>query len=439
MARPAATSLAVLLALSSMAGLWRAGLDGPGSDFRNVWLVPRFVAQRAAPSLYSPEGRSLAAASFQAQATAPDAPSHLRLATFYQALFPTGTPFFYTAFHWLLRGGYEFDYRLFQLLSLAAFAIGLLCIARLVGLGWAPALLALAALGETYEPALSDARVANVNRLLVGGMALSLWLRHGRAGPRSDFAEGTALGVLVAFKPVLAGGLLFTAGWRLWSRRGREAARELAGAGAGILMAALASSFFFGTVRCWAEWAAQLGPTLRMPDWDVANGNYAPSALLRELHAPAWPIPAAALLLLLGLVVVVGRTRHLAPPAGRETAAEDTLALSLGVAALCVVADLVWLHYFTLFGPAAIVLLRPRHGPLARRRAVLFAAAAALGILLLSLSPAIRLLALTDARAYAALALSGAAVLTVAALLDLASRRPDFTALSAAIAGGGPR
>jgi hypothetical protein len=354
---------------------------------------------------------------------------------FYQALVPTGTPFFYTAFHWLLRGGYEFDYRLFQLLSLAAGAIGLLCVARLVGLGWALALLARAALGETYEPVLSDARAANVNRLLVGGMALSLWLRHGRAGPRSDLAEGAALGVLVAFKPVLAGGLLFSAGWRLCSRRGREAARELAGAGAGFLMAALASSFFFGTARCWAEWATQLGPTLRMSDWDVANGNYAPSALLHALHAPAWPILAAALLLLLGLVVVVSRTRHIAPPSGPEAAAEDTLALALGVAALCVIADLVWLHYFTLFGPAAIALLRPRHGPLARRRAVFFAAAAGLGILLLSLSPAIRLLALTDPRAYAALALGGTAVLSVAALLDLASRRPRFIELSAAIAG----
>src|SRR5229473_1313927 len=106
MARPAATSLAVLLALSSMAGLWRAGIEGPGSDFRNVWLVPRFVAQRMAPSLYTPEGRALAAAAFQAQAMAPDAPPHLQQAMFYQALVPTGTPFFYTAFHWLLRGGY---------------------------------------------------------------------------------------------------------------------------------------------------------------------------------------------------------------------------------------------------------------------------------------------------------------------------------------------
>src|SRR5260370_39277111 len=106
-----------------MAGLSRAGLDGPGSDFRNVWLVPRFVAQRAAPSLYSPEGRSLAAASFQAQATAPDAPSHLRLATFYQALFPTGTPFFYTAFHWLLRGGAEVHSPALRLLLLEVVAV----------------------------------------------------------------------------------------------------------------------------------------------------------------------------------------------------------------------------------------------------------------------------------------------------------------------------
>ena len=370
---PAAMLLVLLLAFSLLKA-WALAQSSEGLDYYQFWVVGRALARGEAGDVYSDESRVRLGRQFLLAAQGPHASPRQRMAAQERAVLQTySTPLLYSALGALTSGSYESDYRVFQLLSLAAGVGAVALLARLLGYSWLATLAAAVVFSDWYEPFLSDVRVGNVNRLELGLLALFLWLRGGRQGRGRRVLGGAVLAFGVLFKPNLAFVVpLLAACWLL--RRRRE---DFATAGAGLVLGMLLelawSSASFRSGACWAGWMAGAA---RIPEdiTPVSAGNFA----LARLVADAWGFHvsaglggglAAATLVVLALG---GRGQSEADEASGLL--DDARMVALGGLIWLLSAPLVWAHYLLLAVPAAVLALRPTPG---RRGAARLVAAAA--------------------------------------------------------------
>src|SRR5207249_4594757 len=143
---------------------------------------------------------------FLLAAQGPHASPRQRMAAQERAVLQTySTPLLYSALGALTSGSYESDYRVFQLLSLAAGVGAVALLARLLGYSWLATLAAAVVFSDWYEPFLSDVRVGNVNRLELGLLALFLWLRGGRQGRGRRVLGGAVLAAATLVVRALGG------------------------------------------------------------------------------------------------------------------------------------------------------------------------------------------------------------------------------------------
>lgn len=349
----------VLVAWLVWSQVWPQGMERwAGIDFVQFWAVGQAGSQGGAADVYSTEGRARLAAWTGAHADASSS-SRLRASAGYRQRFETfSTPFLYQSLHWLARGDYDRDLAAFQMAGLAAALAAVLLLARMMGYGWTSALLLFLLLSLASEPMASDMRVANVNRFQLLAMALWLWLQRSDASAR-QLSAGVLLGLLVAFKPTLAPAVLLLLLVGAATRQWRRMALQAAGLALGGAAAVASSSVWWGSARPWWEWARALRSLERDANVTLANYNFAAAQVLS-----GWGVPAAPVLLAVVLFVVTAavlwaarRGAGTAAPvdAGRVGLVAGPLALAISVWPL----QLVWLHYYLLFVPLALWLLRP--------------------------------------------------------------------------------
>jgi hypothetical protein len=169
-------------------------------------------------------------------------------------LLPVSTPFLFTCFGPIVTGHYEFDIRLFHVLSLSAALAAIAYMARSLGCRAGIVVAAMAYFAGAYEPVQIDIQVGNVNRLQLGMIGFLLWVLRRRAGARAFFAAGAVLGATIAFKPNLAIVFAFLVGFALIDGWFSKAVWIAVGAAAGAGVAVAVSCLYFGSMRCWIEW-----------------------------------------------------------------------------------------------------------------------------------------------------------------------------------------
>ncbi len=411
--------LLLLLATAfGLTSLWRAGRHAPGIDFYQFWVVSRAVAHDGAAEIYSARERAGIGQMFYRRALgAPEGSRMLGAARHRQVLETYSTPVLYTAFYLGLPDGYDAAYERFQLASLAALVLGLIGLGRMVGASWTLVLALLLVVAAWFAPLLSDVHVANVNRIQLGLVALFLWTRRGSGGAARDLASGALLALATLFKPnLLPVVALLLLGW-IARRRLRTLLAVGSGWVAGTTAGIVASSWFFGGLGCWWDWAEAVR-TLPAEVAPIGRGNYALAALARDRLGG----DPSALLLGAGLaaaVLAAGRWSWRIPAPARDRERREFLLDYAAVSAGCLIyllsASLVWLHYYLLAVPAIVFVLRPdpRSGQTPTPR--LLAAAAA--VTLIALEP-LRLVVLEPATEFA-LVVAGSLVLLVLTLAEL--------------------
>jgi len=352
-----------LLLVFCFVRVWHYGQARPGIDFYQFWSVGQEIVQKgAAVDIYSREARIKIGNEFLQKSYANADSSRFRWAAENRKVFEIySTPFLYSLFAIFFSGDYETDYRSYQLFCLmcSVFAIVVLC--RLFKYSVIRTMFFLVLFVAWFEPFFSDVRVANVNQIQLGLLALFLWFQTRYAWRMKDFLGGIILGFTVMFKPNLVFVILMlTICWMI-NRRFRKITLEYTGIILGVIIAFIVSTVLLDSMRCWNGWFTAI---LSAPHdiIKLSYGNFGLAMLILD----RFNIDAVKYLIfiLLSLAVVfiwLGR-RHVII-AGKEDLDraffEDVLMVAVGCLIYLLSCPLVWLHYFVLTIPAALFILRP--------------------------------------------------------------------------------
>jgi hypothetical protein len=325
-----------LVLAAALAHAWDFARRFDAFDFYQFWVVGQAAAQPGTGDVWSQpererlgrEGQHAALADLKERGES-SAARHASAAMRRPVLETYSTPWLYTLFGAAASGDYERDLDRFQLASLVALAAGVWWMARAAGLTGASAALLIAFAAAWFAPALSDARVGNVNRLQLGLLGLYVALASSsRGGVARDLAAGAVLGLGATFKPNLAFPLL-TLGLG-WVALGRW--RELALRGAGVALGALVafglSSAWFGSARAWVRWGASLGELMGEYEHTLEAGNFSLARVLER-----WGLPVdARWLAALGLIAFGAALalRRRAVDRSATKPGEELLLLALG-------------------------------------------------------------------------------------------------------------
>jgi hypothetical protein len=365
------SSASVILALvvffaSLMA--WKYGQSYAGVDFYQFWVVSQAIAESDVNNIYSNEFRRETGSEFLQKSYKKDASKRqLMAARFRQVLETYSTPFLYTLFRFIVSGNYEVDLHRYHVFSLLCILLAIIGLCRLLHYSSIATMAAILIFIVWFEPFFSDLRVANVNMLQVGLLALFLWFQSRHQWRAHHFIGGLVLGFAMMFKPnlIFVVGLLVIS-WTI-NRRYRKLILECAG----ILLASISafaySSFFFGSVWCWTDWIAAVSA---IPDdiMTVSMGNFAPVKLILDWTGISIPVYATILIAVLVQIFVMVIKRPEKEIFGREGKGmrqreraffEDALVVASGCLTYLLCAQLVWLHYFLLTIPMILIVFRP--------------------------------------------------------------------------------
>ena len=414
-----------------------------GADFYQFWVVSKVLSEKHVTppeALDTPESARRLGALGATWANGPSGtPQQQRAAAWFRVLQPAGTPFFYTTMRAFAALPYAAAQRAFFWLSLSAWLLALLWLARRCGCTWPFALALAAFVTLAFEPMASEVRAANVNRLLFAALVLALAFsdhaRRARTLTRTrilQLAAGCWMGLLIAYKPVL--GPIVATAWVLKVARKRfgecilEALGMTVGLGLGIAVGALAMDGF----GAWTAWAHGWEALIPRDAVSVDLGNYGPVALLERLlgaDAPVRPtLFTAAALLVAVLFLRVARSHSAVPvpPPSPQAASrtyaslhQDALGLGFGFAVLCATSGLVWLHYQLLALPAIVATAPTSQRPTPVPMRLLWLVA----LLCIALEP-LRPLLGTSATSFAALTVCGDAALAALTFASLWRRIP---------------
>jgi len=356
--------LSVLVVLSLL-GAWMYVKDTPGLDYYVAWVAADAVSNDTPNNIYKPESRYRLAVIYKNKADErQDNPRQKTIAKHRKTLPMTATPFMYWVTGLLVTGDYEQDLTTWQALSLFLLAVSILVICRLLNYPLATSLVILMPVVLMMVPLHSELRVANVNSIQLGMIALILWLQSRSADTRYLFATGLAIGLLAMFKPNLAPiAILISGGWAV-RRQFSKLKITLYGIATGVFTALLVSSWWLGKATIWWDWFEVFGKTVRGGGPGRSAGNY--SAMTQVSGGMDFnnQFVLALLFCLLCLVALWWGRRSAADTADSNVIADREMLENTGLVAMgCIVAllasSLVWLHYYLLATPMIIFALRP--------------------------------------------------------------------------------
>jgi hypothetical protein len=295
--------LALLVVACSLIQTWGDSRRMAGIDFYHYWVVPHVLQDNEIGNIYSADGRNRIARHIVWESGEDDTQPrrHMAAAASLQmdggTIETVATPFLFTVIGVFSTDNYEVDNCAYEFLSLAAFVLGVLLIARMCGHSWVCSLLFLVLFTWCFDPFESDLRVGNVNRLQLGFIALVLWFL---SRPRHRILWGTAwylMGIGLAFKPNIWPAPVVLGLFCLFSRDKTAVVTMVLAATGGLITAVLLASVFFRGISCWVNWL-EIVPQVTASHRVLAEGNHGLPALLRHFIG----IDLSIVLLGLGLV-----------------------------------------------------------------------------------------------------------------------------------------
>lgn len=168
----------LVLGIAAAAHALDAARRGEGVDFFHYWMVPHLFAVGEGPGVYDADGSGRLRGRL-AEALGRDAPRDPyrdRAASYWQEFQVTNTPLCYLLLSPFATRDFATGYFAFQHLGIACLFGGVLGLGRLCGLSWLDGVVAAATATLCFECVVSDIRVGNLNRLLLGWIAAAAWL-----------------------------------------------------------------------------------------------------------------------------------------------------------------------------------------------------------------------------------------------------------------------
>lgn len=253
--------LAMALLCVVISDLWWAGQTYIGIDYYQYWVAGKALKNNDVKNIYSESDKKILKDKFlsQAESNSKGKPTlELRAAKSRSPLELFSTPLMYSFFAAITFGDYEKDFRNFRVICLLIFLVSLVTLSRLYALSASEIIIMICLLTRLFDPYMSDARVGNVNQILVGFLAFFLWLKRQSQWAWSDVLGGFVLGVAVMFKPTISiVPILLIAVW-LTDKKHKTILMQSLGFCLSAFVTLLISRYYFGSFECWVEWLAIL-------------------------------------------------------------------------------------------------------------------------------------------------------------------------------------
>lgn len=342
-----------------LSDLWWTGQSFIGIDYYQYWVAGQALANKEVKSIYNKSDSQVLFDQYISRAelqSAGQSTRELRAAKSRSHLELFSTPLMYSFFAAITLGDYDKDLRNFRAICLLIFLISLITLSRLHALSAIETVIMIILLTRLFDPYMSDARVGNVNQILVGFLAFFLWLKRQSQWAWNDILAGYVLGFAVMFKPTIAiAPVLLIAVW-LMDRRYHTLFRQSLGFCLSAFVALLISRYYFGSFECWTEWMG-LMRTTDLWNTPVIVGNQSLSNLIREWNG----MDVSIILLIFLLIVTIVLTWF-----GRRRSSEnkdadlhrESWAVGMGCVIMLMASKLVWMHYYLLATPLLLYLLR---------------------------------------------------------------------------------
>ncbi len=360
--------LVTLMVLFGLARTWYSADTSAAIDFYQFWVMGQAIGTPDVNNIYSQERREILGAQFLSRfEKSGESKGGLVAARHRKTLETYSTPFLYSAFRLFSTGAYDFDLTVFRLVSLSTLLLSTVVFCRVFGYSL-PGTIAAAALFVGYsEPVGSELRVGNVNILLLGFVTFWLWVQCRSRSVAGGILAGAVLGFAAMFKPTVmpVAGLVFLS--LLVDRDFGSLLLQAFGFGLGVVVAVSYTACVFGSVRCWIEW---ISAVMSMPEQVIPlrMGNLALGRAVSQWTGigPIWL--AAAALASAVCAVWAARNRlnkggQTAREEGQQHQINQAGVIAAGSLIYLISGTLVWLHYFVLAIPAALLALRSFQTP----------------------------------------------------------------------------
>ncbi len=362
--------LALLLLLNPFFSAWQYATRSPGIDYFMLWSVPHVLKMRAVANIYAPDSQRDMASVLISESSSPQVSEVQRKATainmqLYENRLPVvGSPLVLALVGLTASGAYDKDLIRFAITSWLCFILATVIFCRLLRFSPVSTLLAVVLFTTSFEPLLSDMRVANLNQIQLLPLACFLLFITRSWG----VLAGLSLGIGAMLKPNVAIVAFLSMLVMLTDRDYRRLTRMLVGMCLAALLSVSISVSYFGLPAMWWDFIRSLSGTLAI-SYPMENGNYGLAVLLsRTIHRET---SAYILVILMAIVSVVifktgsKRARDLAPPPSRRSDESSRsmhrmfVVVGLGCAVMLMSSHLAWLHYYVLLIPLELYLIRP--------------------------------------------------------------------------------
>jgi len=381
------------LALLGLFEAWSYAQQNPGLDYYVTWTVVDATRNDSGYSIYDLRDQKRMSLLYRSKALSEGKTSRRAIYAKFPVTSVTASPFLYTTVNMLSTSNYETSLKIWNALSLFGFSAAILLFCNLLGLSRSASLVLLVPSLIGMSAFFSDLRLANIDSIQLGLLALVFYLLSRDSKAVYLFCAAALIAMLALLKLNLAPiSLLLLGAWLIQGHR-RKFLLGLVGMAVGALFAFGVSSLFFGDVGIWYEWLDRLLSLSRVSQTVIpfTDGNY---SLLGSLGVDLSLTGKIALAFALCALILSfmwwgrragGQTRDQSPEARRERELiEYAQLIAMGCLPFLLVSPLVWLHYYVWVIPMLIVTFRPWSRPPAH---------GTLAILLLRVLPSLILIA----------------------------------------------
>ena len=329
-------------------------------DYYQFWVVGQAISSMELDNIYSRSDQIKISHEFQNRAQQSASDLFKRSAKTRKILEPGGTPFLYSVFYLSSFGSYDFDYKIFRLVSLIIYIGSIITLAVILKFPiWSVALVCIF-FTQSFWPFQIDVEFGNVGQLQVGCIILFL-LCQKMKGRFYHFIGGLLIGLLVLFKPTLIFCVLLLSIYWLLEGRARKLIVEFTGIGIALAVGFVLPGLLFGRACRWQMWYEGY-PSILYTNFFLTGGFL--GKLLNLKSVSLYGLFGAVLLLITVLFlfwvkVVQEIPDHKEVPFSKRQLdfwIDEYSVVMLGIGIYFLSGPIVHSHYFLLAVPWALLL-----------------------------------------------------------------------------------
>lgn len=338
------------------------GLSSWGGDFLTYWVSAKYIRDYH-PTLFYKEDTERIANYYAVNLAHNLNPREWASIKGADYFFFTQTPFLYSSIGLITTDNIVTDGKIFQAISVISLLIAIFIFTKISHHSIEDSLILAILILYSFYPIISDINNTNVNRILLGLLALSLVCITNKS-MAMHFLGGTLAGIAVMMKPICFFAPTSLCVLKIRRKQWAVLLHTIIGLLLGVILAMGITYKFFHSFGCWSEWLQKVG-TYPLANSSLQNGNYSLASLLFASTGKDWSLT----ILFLGGSFVITRFGSMisllekVSPLGRSgadpTNYEEYHFFAIGCLIWLLCFPLVWEHYYTLTLPIIIYILSP--------------------------------------------------------------------------------